>query len=318
MTHSEAGKLGYLKSKKTIKEKSRLFRENYDNNPNLCLQCDKKINFNKRHNDFCSSSCSATHNNVRKESRRKKNKCLYCNKDTYNPKFCNAKCAGCYRRKMTLEQIEKNGGYVNSKDDDSARTYLKIYLIEKNGHKCEICKNSEWMGQPIPLVLDHIDGNYLNNKLINARVICANCDRQLPTSKSRNRGNGRKRRRLNRLKELLKEHQIVEKIKSEIKSATPISNWSDDIESLWNGNKKKKDKIKVVCLNRNCKKEFETTFHGKKTCKYCSRYCYYFAKRKINRPLKEQLVEELENSSYEAIGRKYGVSGVSIKKWILK
>lgn len=48
---------------------------------------------------------------------------------------------------------------------------------------------------PLALVLDHIDGNPDNNHRDNLRLVCPNCDSQLPTFKSRNRGNGRSFRR---------------------------------------------------------------------------------------------------------------------------
>lgn len=44
-------------------------------------------------------------------------------------------------------------------------------------------------------VLDHIDGDGTNHVRSNVRMICPNCDSQLPTFKARNRGNGRHFRR---------------------------------------------------------------------------------------------------------------------------
>jgi hypothetical protein len=32
-------------------------------------------------------------------------------------------------------------------------------------HKCEKCGRTEWLGRPIPLQLDHVDGDHSNNKL---------------------------------------------------------------------------------------------------------------------------------------------------------
>lgn len=66
------------------------------------------------------------------------------------------------------------------------------YLIRKRGYKCEICGNTKWNNQPIPLLVDHIDGNSSKNTFENLRIICPNCDAQLPTYKSKNRGNGRR------------------------------------------------------------------------------------------------------------------------------
>ena len=39
--------------------------------------------------------------------------------------------------------------------------------------------------------------------------------------------------------------------------------------------------------------------------------------RKVQRPPYEQLLREIEESSYVAVGRKYGVSDNAIRKWIL-
>lgn len=44
-------------------------------------------------------------------------------------------------------------------------------------------------------VPDHVDGDSGNNARPNLRLVCPNCDSQLPTFKARNRGKGRAWRR---------------------------------------------------------------------------------------------------------------------------
>jgi 5-methylcytosine-specific restriction endonuclease McrA len=70
------------------------------------------------------------------------------------------------------------------------------YLRERFGRACRACGLTQWQGQPIPLVLDHIDGNADNWCLDNLRLICPNCDALTPTYKNRNKGKGRYARRL--------------------------------------------------------------------------------------------------------------------------
>jgi len=98
--------------------------------------------------------------------------------------------------KIKAKDIESGKNISGS--ENSVRRNVKRYLLEKNGHQCERCKLTEWMGEPIPLTCDHIDGNSENNVLSNFRLICANCDRQQPTYGSRNLGKGRKSRRKNK------------------------------------------------------------------------------------------------------------------------
>lgn len=74
--------------------------------------------------------------------------------------------------------------------------FVKHYLIEAQHHACDICGSPDhWMGMTLIFVLDHIDGDSMNNGRDNLRMVCPNCDSQLPTFQSRNRGKGRYLRR---------------------------------------------------------------------------------------------------------------------------
>lgn len=70
----------------------------------------------------------------------------------------------------------------------------KALLIRQRGKKCQQCGLTEWLGVPIPLTLDHIDGDAYNDDESNLRLVCSNCDSISPTFRGRNRGKGRKSR----------------------------------------------------------------------------------------------------------------------------
>lgn len=62
---------------------------------------------------------------------------------------------------------------------------IRRYLIYTRGHRCESCLNSEWNQLPIPLEVEHIDGNSFNNIETNLLLLCCNCHAQTKTWRRR-------------------------------------------------------------------------------------------------------------------------------------
>lgn len=56
---------------------------------------------------------------------------------------------------------------------------LKEGLLE---YKCALCGNTgEWLGNPLSLQLDHINGIHTDNRIQNLRILCPNCHSQTET-----------------------------------------------------------------------------------------------------------------------------------------
>jgi hypothetical protein len=146
--------------------------------------------------------------------------------------------------------------------------------------RCELCGQGEvWRGRPLSLILDHINGVRDDHRLENLRMVCPNCAATLDTHCGR-------RSRIQRGKR--------------------------------------------HCLR--CRKAFVP---GYATQRYCSRFCGVrwdrsdfrsgrrrqrgipkLGERKVERPPYKQLRREIDETSYLAVARKYGVSDNAVRKWV--
>lgn len=191
MNHSEAGKKGYEKTQKQLEEhrqkQHRDALDVYQSKPKLCLYCDKELPYERRANKFCDQSCSASFNNRGVTRHIKRSRFCSCGQPkTLQNKYCDECIEKSVYNKVVLLEHAKH---------DKIR---KRIILEQRGHRCERCGLTEWMGEPVPIELDHIDGNSDNNTAENLRLICPNCHAQTSTYKGANAGENSSRQKMRR------------------------------------------------------------------------------------------------------------------------
>jgi hypothetical protein len=125
--------------------------------------------------------------------------CQNCGKEIYRmsgiPKFCDNTCQGEHKRNSSIKNWLENQEAFSDILINHSRGYIKKFLLEEQQHKCKICGIiDEWKGGKLVFILDHIDGKATNNQKYNLRLICHNCDSQLPTYKSKNKNSSRTNR----------------------------------------------------------------------------------------------------------------------------
>ena len=122
--------------------------------------------------------------------------CMNCNAIISNRnKFCSIRCQKEYEYNNYIckwKKGEENG--LRGKYQISM--YIRTYMLKKYNNKCTKCgwsKKNPYTNN-IPLEIEHIDGNYLNNKEENLIVLCPNCHSLTSTYKGANLKYGRKER----------------------------------------------------------------------------------------------------------------------------
>ncbi|HVA33375.1 MAG TPA: HNH endonuclease, partial [Candidatus Baltobacteraceae bacterium] len=75
-----------------------------------------------------------------------------------------------------------------------SRAHVKRRLLQAGivANRCQACGLEEWLGRPLSIHIDHINGDRLDHRLDNLRMLCPNCHSQTDTYGAKNR----RRRRL--------------------------------------------------------------------------------------------------------------------------
>lgn len=182
----------------------------------ICEHCGKNFTPKYGTQRFCSRSCSASATNKHRtqtlETRLKISKslrgesvneiyqgqaCKYCGKPIQNIfkelEFCCQKCRSQYLYELKVNHWLEDSSKVTS---TFIPRYIKQWLKETRGEKCEICGWHEFnkFTNMIPLQIHHIDGNCTNNSPDNLQILCPNCHSLTNNYCSQNIGNSKRNR----------------------------------------------------------------------------------------------------------------------------
>lgn len=158
-------------------------------------------------------------------------------------------------------------------------TTLKNRLLREGykEHRCEVCGNTTWQNQPIPLELHHINGIHDDNHRDNILLVCPNCHALTDTFRGR--------------KPTVRYDHVVQ-CRTESGNTYQI----------------RKQRIKECPV---CHQQF--TGSNKK---YCSEMCCRIG-RGDRRPNPLELLDKLKAfGSYLQTGKYYNVTDTAVRKWI--
>ena len=132
-----------------------------------------KVRFKKMRNDILERKAEIEQWIAEGQSKAFMARQLNCNPKTINPIL--EKLGIVYEGNQSGKGLHKSNGremtlieyLTKSKDIQSNKVRKKLLDEGYKEHRCECCNLTEWLGEPIPLELHHIDGDHHHNELSN-------------------------------------------------------------------------------------------------------------------------------------------------------
>jgi hypothetical protein len=114
--------------------------------------------------------------------------------------YCSVKCQQAFHRRALIETFLR-GDYPPAAY--TGQSFIRRYLIDQEGEHCARCgwRERNPVTGRVPLELEHIDGDWRNNRPDNLTLLCPNCHSLTPTFKALNKGRGREYRQERRLRQ---------------------------------------------------------------------------------------------------------------------
>jgi hypothetical protein len=129
--------------------------------------------------------------------KKKRTPCPVCDAEPYRSfyKYCSNACQREFEYQKYIAEW-KSGERTGLSSMGIVTSAIKKYLRIKFNNRCVLCGWAEVSRSTneVPLVADHIDGNWRNNLEENLRLLCPNCDALTPTFSALNKGRGRPNR----------------------------------------------------------------------------------------------------------------------------
>ena len=189
--------------------------------------------------------------------------------DPYHP--------GQVHNRITKEKLEKK--LVDGDTTSSNKLKHWLWGFEMLPRRCQICDlQEEWLGEPLTLHMDHINGKNTDNRFENLRILCPNCHSQTPTFAGGN----------------------PDRESSTTPGSRECAHCKQEFFSVY------KIYCSDQCRKAGFKKKASSSHKGKPRPD----------SRKVERPPLDEVLAYAQAHGYCAAGRKWGVSDNAIRKWL--